>query len=120
MPSEGGRVVAHDWWVFGKPHTLIHCLLTHHGGIVPAARRRALLALTLTEREEISRGIASGSSIRDIAKRLVRPRSAVSREVAGHGGGPAYRTDERGSPNVGVGFATEAAPSGQGVNSRWR
>ncbi len=57
---------------FGKPHTSIHCLLSHHGGIVPAARRRSLLVLTAAEREDISRGLASGSSIRDIAKRGAR------------------------------------------------
>jgi hypothetical protein len=37
---------------FGKGHSSIRFLLSHHGGIVPAARRRSLLALTLTEREE--------------------------------------------------------------------
>src|SRR5712692_11021423 len=79
---------------FSKPHTSIHCLLSHHGGIVPAARRRSLLALTLAEREDISRGIACGSSIRDIAKRLERAASTVSREVARHGGRPEYRANE--------------------------
>jgi transposase, IS30 family len=79
---------------FGKPHTSIHCLLAHHGGIVPAVRRRALLTLTLMEREEISRGIAAGSSIREIARRLERAASTVSREVARHGGRPAYRAHE--------------------------
>lgn len=79
---------------FGKPHTSIHCLLSHHGGIVPAVRRRSLLALTLAEREDISRGIACGSSIRDIAKRLERAASTVSREVARHGGRPQYRANE--------------------------
>ncbi len=79
---------------FGKPHTSIHCLLSHHGGIVPAIRRRSLLALTLAEREDISRGIACGSSIRDIAKRLERAASTVSREVARHGGRPEYRANE--------------------------
>jgi hypothetical protein len=79
---------------FDRPHTSIHCLLAHHGGIVPALRRRGLLALTLTEREEISRGMASGSSIRDIAKRLERSASTVSREVARHGGRPEYRAHE--------------------------
>jgi hypothetical protein len=49
---------------FGKEHASIHFLLSHHGGIVPATRRRSLLALTLAEREDISRGIACGSSIR--------------------------------------------------------
>jgi hypothetical protein len=70
---------------FDRPHTSVHCLLAHHGGIVPALRRRGLLTLTLTEREEISRGMASGSSIRDIAKRLERAASTVSREVAQDG-----------------------------------
>src|SRR5229473_7517668 len=79
---------------FGKPHTSIHCLLSHYGGIVPAARRRSLLALTLAEREDISRGIACGSSIRDIAKGLQRAVSTVSREVARHGGRPLYRAHE--------------------------
>ena len=39
-----------------KQHTSIRCLVSRHGGIAPAVRRRALLALTLREREEISRG----------------------------------------------------------------
>jgi hypothetical protein len=60
---------------FGKSHVSIQFLLSQHGGIVPAARRRSLLTLTLAEREDISRGIASGSSIRDIAKGLQRAAS---------------------------------------------
>src|SRR6266852_2016651 len=79
---------------FGKGHSSIRVLLLHHGGIVPAARRRSLLALTLIEREDISRGIASGSSIREIAKHLDRAASTVSREVTRHGGRPAYRAHE--------------------------
>src|SRR6267142_456209 len=77
-----------------RPHTSIHCLLAHHGGIVPAVRRRSVLALTVVEREDISRGLASGSSIRNIAKRLERAASTVSREVARHGGRPEYRANE--------------------------
>ena len=42
--------------VFGKPHTSIHCLLAHHGGIVPVVRRRSLLVLTAAEREDIFLG----------------------------------------------------------------
>src|SRR6202795_4444940 len=79
---------------FGKEHSSIRCLVSRHGGIAPAVRRRALLALTLREREEISRGIASGSSIREIAKCLERAVSTVSREVARHGGRPAYRASQ--------------------------
>src|ERR1700674_4997896 len=79
---------------FGKSHVSIHFLLSQHGGIVPAARRRSLVTLTLAEREDISRGIASSSSIRDIAKGLERAVSTVSREVAQHGGRPQHRASE--------------------------
>ena len=61
----------------GRKHTSIHLLLSHHGGIVPAARRRSPRTLTLSEREDISRWIASGSSIREIATRLSRTASTV-------------------------------------------
>ena len=77
--------------LFGKEHSSIRCLVSRHDGIAPAVRRRALLALTLREREEISRGLASGSSLREIAKCLERAVSTLSREVARHGGRPAYR-----------------------------
>jgi IS30 family transposase len=63
-------------------------------GFVPAARRRSLGTLTLAEREDISRGISSGSSIREIAKGLQRAVSTVSREVARHGGRLLYRASE--------------------------
>jgi len=49
---------------FGKPHSCIRCLLLPRVGIPPAARRRSRLALTLAEREDTSRGIASGSPLR--------------------------------------------------------
>jgi IS30 family transposase len=79
---------------FGKGHGSIRFLLTQRGGIVPAARRRSPRTLTLAEREDISRGIASGSSIREIANGLHRAASTVSREVARHGGRPLYRASE--------------------------
>jgi len=69
-------------------------VVSHHGGFVPPVRQRSLLALTLAEREDISRGIASGSSIREIARGLERAASTVSREVARHGGRPVYRASE--------------------------
>ena len=53
-----------------KDHVVIHFLLARHGGIVPAARRRSRRVLTLAEREDISRGIASGFSMRAIAQRV--------------------------------------------------
>src|SRR6266566_7813663 len=79
---------------FGKDHGSIQFLLSQRGGIVPAARRRSLRTLTVAEREDISRGIASGSSIREIARCLGRAASTVSREVARHSGRPAYRAHD--------------------------
>src|ERR1700726_3483196 len=79
---------------YGRPHPTIRKLLLPRGGIAPRARRRSRLALTLAEREDISRGIASGSSIREIARHLDRAASTVGREVTRHGGRPAYRAHE--------------------------
>jgi transposase, IS30 family len=79
---------------WGRPHPTIRKLLLPCGGIAPAARRRSRLALTLAEREDISRGIASDSSIREIARLLKRSASTVSREVTRHGGRPAYRAHD--------------------------
>jgi Helix-turn-helix domain len=79
---------------FGKEHSSIRCLVSRNGGIVPAVRGRSLRVLTAVEREDISRGLASGSSIREIAKRLERVASTVSREVPRHGGRSVYRAKE--------------------------
>jgi IS30 family transposase len=76
---------------YGKCHNTIRAVLLPRGGIPPLARRRSRRALTFAEREDISRGMASGSSLRAIAGRLHRATSTVSREVARHGGRPAYR-----------------------------
>jgi IS30 family transposase len=79
---------------FDKPHSCIRSVLLPRGGIPPAARRRSRLALTLAEREDISRGIASDWPLREMARRLDRAASTVSREVARHGGRPAYRAHD--------------------------
>jgi len=63
------------------------------GGIAPSPRRRAPGALRGTEREEISRGIAAGLSMRRIAAALSRAPSTVSREIARHGGLEGYRAE---------------------------
>jgi IS30 family transposase len=74
------------------PSTLrVH--LARYGGIAPPIRKRALVALTLAEREEISRGLCSGGSVRSIAKRLRRATSTVSREIARHSGRYRYRAN---------------------------
>lgn len=72
----------------------VYRVLALNGGIAPASRRRAAIALKLEEREEISRGIAAGDSIRQIAKRLGRAASTVSRELRRHGGRDAYRASD--------------------------
>src|SRR5260370_12389901 len=90
--SKRGRVVL---GVIGDTtHPLVEKLVGPGGDAAPAARRRSRLSLTLAEREDISRGIASDSSIREIARLLKRSASTVSREVARHGGRPAYRAHD--------------------------
>ena len=72
----------------------IYCTIRREGGIAPPERRRSRLALTLCEREEISRGIASGRSARRIAACLGRSPSTVTREIYRHGGRSSYRAAE--------------------------
>src|SRR4030095_17160841 len=66
-------------------------LLKRSGGIRPVPRRRWELRLSLAEREEISRGLAAGDSLRAIAGRLSRAPSMISREVGRNGGRRRYR-----------------------------
>lgn len=75
----------------GKNPGSIHGVLTSNGGFVPATRTRSSRALALSEREEISRGLAAHQSFRQIALSLARSVSTVSREVKRHGGQDAYR-----------------------------
>jgi len=82
--SDIGRALRRD------PAT-IHWTIRKRGGVAPAERRRSRLALTLEEREEISRGVAAGDSARRIAARLGRSPSTVARELDRHGGRDSYR-----------------------------
>jgi IS30 family transposase len=75
----------------GKVPGSIHHVVSAHGGVPPAPRCRSPRVLTLTDREEISRGIAAGQSLRTIAATIGRPPSTVSREVTRHGGRSKYR-----------------------------
>jgi transposase, IS30 family len=77
--------------VFGKTSSSIFAHLRPHGGIRPAPRSRSRRALSLAEREEISRGVATGASLRSIAARLGRASSTVSRELRRNGGHRRYR-----------------------------
>lgn len=77
--------------LFERGHSSVQRILQEAGGIRPAQRRRSALALTLAEREEISRGVAAGRSLRWIAVSMGRACSTVSREIRRNGGRRAYR-----------------------------
>jgi IS30 family transposase len=77
--------------VLGKSSSSIFSHLSPSGGIRPLARRRSGRGLTLAEREEISRGIVAGRSVRSMARALARSPSTVSREIRRNGGAPRYR-----------------------------
>jgi IS30 family transposase len=72
----------------------VYRILALNGGIAPTPRRRARVALRGEEREEISRGIAAGRSMRHIAQGLGRSPSTISREIKRNGGCSAYRASE--------------------------
>ena len=76
---------------FGRSHSSIQGVLARTGGIRPAQRRRSRRVLSLAEREEISRGVVAGHSLRMIASSLGRAPSTVSREINRNGGRRQYR-----------------------------
>jgi len=77
--------------VLGKPSSCIFAHIKPSGGIKPPARRRSRLALSLAEREDISRGLVAGRSVRSMARALGRSPSTVSREIVRNGGSRWYR-----------------------------
>ena len=77
--------------VFDRSSGAIFQHLKPHGGIRPVPRRRSRRSLSLDDREEISRGVAAGVSLRSIAARLRRAPSTVSRELRRNGGQRRYR-----------------------------
>jgi IS30 family transposase len=79
---------------FDRGHSSIQGILVKTGGIKPRAKKRAPSCLTAQEREEISRGISSQLSIREIAKQLNRAPSTISREVNRNGGRIIYRANK--------------------------
>jgi len=80
--------------LFNRAHTSGRGVLGQTGGIRPPQRSRSAIALTLAEREEISRSLAEGHSIRSIAAQLGRAASTVSREIRRNGGQADYRATE--------------------------
>ena len=103
--SEEQKAVMWDRWqkgdsmhaiarLFDRNHSSIAGILWRTGGIRPAQRRRSRLSLGLSEREEISRGVVAGQSIRSIAASLGRAPSTVSREINRNGGRRGYRANK--------------------------
>jgi hypothetical protein len=77
--------------LFDRASSSIYPLLERSGGIRPPKRSRSRLALTLVDREEISRGLMANQSLRSIARSLRRSTSTISREVSRNGGASQYR-----------------------------
>jgi IS30 family transposase len=103
--SESQKAMMWDRWrrgeslesiarLFDRGHSSIQRILSESGGIRPPARTRSTLALSLSEREEISRGVVAGHSMRAIAASMGRAPSSVSREIRRNGGCKAYRASE--------------------------
>ena len=103
--TESQRALMWDRWqkgeslqqiaqLFDRNHSSIQEILAVTGGIRPAPRRRSRLALTLAEREEISRAVVAGHSMRSIAVQLGRAPSSISREIKRNGGQECYRASQ--------------------------
>ena len=80
--------------LFDRNHSSVQGILAPTGGIRPAPRSRSRLALTLAEREEISRAVVAGHSMRSIAVQLGRAPSTISREIMRNGGHACYRASQ--------------------------
>ncbi len=103
--SESDKALMWDRWqkgdslhgiarLFGRGHSSVQRIFGEAGGIRPPQKRRSRLALLLSEREEISRGVVAGHSIRSIAMTLGRSPSTISREVNRNGGRRCYRASK--------------------------
>ena len=84
----------------GKHAGSIYGVLAANGGITPVTPVRRASSLSLRQREEISRFLVRGLTLRAIAIRLRKAPSTISREIARNGGRAKYRAaraDERAS-----------------------
>ena len=77
--GDANRLIGRD---LGRSAASIRAFVESWGGVRPPVRRRSLRHLSLVEREEISRGVAAGDSLRMVATRLGRAVSTISRELA--------------------------------------
>jgi IS30 family transposase len=103
--NEAQRMLMWDRWqkgdsihaiarLFDRGHSSVQGILSQTGGVRPAPRRRSRLTLTLAEREEISRGVVAGQSLRSVAASLGRAPSTISREIRRNGGRRHYRANK--------------------------
>ena len=103
--TESDKVLMWDRWqkgeslnsiarLFETSHSAISGVFSKTGGVRPPERQRSRVALTLAEREEISRGVAAGQSLRTIAAMLGRAPSTISREINRNGGRQPYRANK--------------------------
>ena len=103
--TDADRTLIWDRWQRGESlhqigqrlatrHSSIRQVLVRTGGIRPPPRHRAIRALTLAEREEISRSVALGRSLRTVAEQLHRAPSTISREIQRNGGREHYRASQ--------------------------
>lgn len=83
---QAGETLADISAAMNQYETTLYEILRRHGGIVPRERCRSARALSLAEREEVSRGLSAGLSIREISRRLRRAPSSISREIARNSG----------------------------------
>ena len=103
--TEGQKALMWDRWkkgeslqqiaqLFDRNHSSVNRILAETGGIRPAQRCRSQSALSLAEREEISRALVAGQTIRSIAACLGRAPSTISREIKRNGGQGCYRASQ--------------------------
>ena len=86
--GDANRLIGRD---LGRSAASIRAFVESWGGVRPRVRRRSERHLSLDEREEISRGVAAGDSLRMVAVRLGRAPSTISRELTRNGGRHRYR-----------------------------
>ena len=89
-----GQTLAEIGEALQRRKSTIYTVLQRAGGIAPRARCRSHQHLSAAEREEISRGVVAGLSMRSIARQLGRSTSTISREIARNGGPEKYRAEQ--------------------------
>ncbi len=113
--GDANRLIGRD---LGRSAGSIRAFVESWGGVRPRVRQRSRKHLSLVEREEISRGVAAGESLRVVAARLGRAPSTVSRELVRNGGRSSYRAHR--ADRAAFGRARRPKPSKLATNHRLR